>query len=117
MGTALQSAAFSCQGQGQDYDRSLRSRRRAWEGKRGWGQGVAGSQLATQAGRAPRGTATCPEQAARVAGAHAGGSWGLGTLQAAMYTLEDMRCEPRNCRGNVREVIQNEAEKSAASRV
>ena len=36
MGTALRSSAFSCQGQ--DYDGSVRSQWRAWEGKRGWGR-------------------------------------------------------------------------------
>ena len=73
---------------------------RAWVrlpgGSEGGGGRVAGGQLATQGWASSAGHSHMPGahralgQAARV-GAHAGGSWGLGTWQAAVSTLEDMR--------------------------
>ena len=65
-------------------------------GSEGGGGRVAGGQLATQGWASSAGHSHVPGahgalgQAARV-GTHAGGSWGLGTRQAAVSTLEDMR--------------------------
>lgn len=67
------------------------------KGSEGGGGGVAGGQLATQGRASSAGHSHVPGahrargQAARVAQAHAEGSWGLGTQQAAVSTLEDMR--------------------------
>ena len=66
------------------------------KGSEGGGGRVAGGQLATLGGASSAGHSHVPGahgalgQAARV-GTHAGGSWGLGTRQAAVSTLEDMR--------------------------